>query len=193
MRSISPIATTEALDSRNFSVTFTVPFSVPGSHTVTASDGINSVAAVFTMESERPRTPVPLLPKAAATLEAEELFDWEDVSDPSGVTYVLQVAGDSDFTSVVLERGKLADSEYILSGEDRLRLAERQTPYYWRVKAVDGTFSESYWMVSSPFYVGSPQGAPLPGWMKYLWIGVGCGLAAYFITRAWKKHAESPN
>ena len=189
----SPIAITEALDSRNFSVNFTVPPSVPGSHTVTASDGINSVAAVFTMESERPLTPVQLLPKAATTIEAEGLFDWEEVSDPSGVTYVLQVAGDSDFASVVLERGELADSEYILSEKERIRLAERQTPYYWRVKAVDGTCSESYWMISSPFYVGSPQGAPLPGWMKYLWIGVGCGLAAYFITRAWKKHAESPN
>jgi hypothetical protein len=186
-----PVATTQALDSRNFSVTFAVPPSVPGSHTVTASDGINSVAAVFTMESERPLTPVPLLPEAASTMGVETPFDWGDVSDPSGITYVLQVADDSAFTTVVLERRGLADSEYILSGEERLKLAQRELPYYWRVKAVDGTFTESYWMIPSPFYVGSPQGAPLPGWMKYLWIGVGCALAAYFITRAQKKHAGS--
>jgi hypothetical protein len=186
-----PVATTQALDSRNFSVTFAVPPSVPGSHMVTASDGINSVTAVFTMESERPLTPVPLLPEAAAMLEADEPFDWGDVSDPSGITYVLQVADDSDFATVVLEKRELADSEYTLSGEERLKLAERALPYYWRVKAVDGTFAESYWMIPSPFYVGSPQGATLTGWMKYLWIGVGCALAAYFITRARRKHAKS--
>jgi len=185
------VATTQALDSRNFSVTFTVPPSAPGSHTVTASDSVNSVAAVFTMESERPLTPVPLLPETASTLETDEPFDWEDVSDPSGITYVLQVADNSDFAIIVLEKGELADSEYTLSGEERLRLAERETPYYWRVKAVDGTFTESYWMIPSPFYIGSPQGASLTGWMKYLWIGVGCALAAYFITRARRKHAES--
>ena len=183
-----PVATTAALDSRNFSVTFTVPPSVPGSHEVSASDGTNSVSAVFTVESERPLTPVLLSPTAAAVIEAGTTFDWENVSDPSGITYVLQVAADSDFAAIVLEKTELADSEYPPNGEERLKLVKKEAPYYWRVKAVDGTFGESYWTVPSPFYIGSPQGASLPGWMRYLWIGVGCGLAAFFIIRMRRKH-----
>jgi hypothetical protein len=183
-----PVATTEALDSRNFSAIFMVPPSVPGSHEVGASDGTNSVSAVFTMESERPLTPVLLSPTAAAVIEAGTTFDWENVSDPSGITYVLQVAADSDFVAIVLGKTELADSEYIPNGEERLKLVKKEAPYHWRVKAVDGTFSESYWTVPSPFYIGSPQGASLPGWMKYLWIGVGCGLAAFFIIRMRRRH-----
>jgi hypothetical protein len=186
------VATAQTSDSRTFTAVFTVPPSASGSHEVTASDGTNSVTAVFTMESERPLTPVPLQPAAATVMDLEMPFDWEDVSDPSGITYVLQVAADSDFTTIVFEKKDLASSEYTPSGEERLKLVARETPYYWRVKAVDGTLTESYWTVSSPFYVGSPQGASLlPGWMKYLWIGVGCGLAAFFIVRARRKHAES--
>jgi hypothetical protein len=186
-----PVATTEALDSRNFSVTFTVPPSVSGSHEVVASDGINSVTAVFTMESERPLTPWPQSPTAAAAIEAGTTFDWGDVSDPSGITYVLQIAADSDFTALVLEKKELADSEYTPDTEESLRLVKKETPYYWRVKAVDGAFSESYWMVPSPFYVGTSQGTSIPGWIKYSGIGVGCGLAAFFIIRAQKKRAGS--
>lgn len=186
-----PVATAEALDSRNFSATFLVPPSLPGSHEVIASDGTNSVAAVFTLEAEKPVTPLPLSPAAAAVVEAGTTFDWGDVSDPSGITYVLQVAADSDFTALVLEKEELADSEYTPDSQESLGLVRKETPYYWRVKAVDGTFSESYWTVPSPFYVGSSQGTPLPGWVKYLGIGVGCGLAAFFIVRAQRKRAGS--
>ena len=183
-----PVATTEALDSRNFSVNFTVPPSVPGRHEVTASDGVNSVTAIFTMESEKPLTPVPISPTTATAIEAGTSFGWNGVSDPSGITYVLQVAADSDFASIVLEKKRLASSQYNPSVEERLKLVEKETPYYWRVKAVDGTFSESYWTVPRPFYVGSPLGAQPPAWMKYLWIGLGSGLAAFFVMRLKGRH-----
>jgi hypothetical protein len=183
-----PIATTEALDSRNFSVNFTVPPIVPGRHEVTASDGVNSVTAIFTMESEKPLTPVPISPTTATAIEAGTSFGWNGVSDPSGITYALQVAADSDFVSIVLEKKRLASSQYNPSIEERLKLVEKETPYYWRVKAVDGTFSESYWTVPRPFYVGSPLGVQLPAWMKYLWIGLGSGLAAFFVMRLKGRH-----
>ena len=178
-----PVATTTALDSRNFTATFTVPPSAPGSHEITANDGANSVNAFFIMESERPLTPLPLSPAAAAAIAAGTPFDWENVSDPSGITYVLQVAADGSFANVVLEKAGLTDSEYTPTAEEGLSLVKKETPYYWRVKAVDGTFSESYWAVAQPFYIGSPQETSLPHWMKYMWIGLGCGLAAYFIVR----------
>ena len=182
-----PVAATTALDSRNFSATFTVPPSVPGNHDVIASDGTHSVSAVFNMESERPLTPIPIAPTAVAAVEPGTSFDWGSVSDPSGVTYVLQVAADSNFATVVIEKTELADSEYTPTGEEQLKLIKKETPYYWRVKAVDGTFTESYWTVASPFYIGSQQGSLLPSWMKYLWIGLGCGLAAFFVIRMRRK------
>jgi hypothetical protein len=182
-----PVATTTALDSRNFSATFTVPPSVPGNHDVIASDGTHSVSAIFNMESERPLTPIPVSPTAVAAVEPGTSFDWGSVSDPSGITYVLQVAADSNFASVVIEKTELADSEYTPTGAEQLKLIKKETPYYWRVKAVDGTFTESYWTIASPFYIGSQQGSLLPSWMKYLWIGLGCGLAAFFIVRIRRK------
>lgn len=185
------VATTKTSPSRTFSVSFTVPPSAPGSHGVTASDGSNSVSAIFTMESARPLTPLPLQPATAVVIDVDIPFDWEDISDPSGVTYVLQVASDSDFAAIVFEKTGLTESEHTLGEEERLRLVARETPYYWRVKAVDGTLNESYWTVPGPFYVGSSPETSVPGWAKYVGIGVGCGLAAFFIVRARRKSANS--
>jgi len=183
------VATAEASEDRNFSVTFTVPPSRPGSHTVTASDGSSRVTSTFTMEAERPVTPVLLLPAFATTTEPATCFDWGDVTDPSGVTYVFQIGADSDFSTVVLEKRGLTDSEYTLGGEEKLEPTANGAPYYWRVKAVDGTFNESDWTIPSPFYIGSPE-APVPGWLKYLWIGIGSALAVIIAIRMRKRSAE---
>ena len=136
-------ATTDA--DGDFSATFTVPPSVAGSHTVTSTDGISTATVIFIMESEAPPMPVPLLPKVASTAEAEAYFDWTDIEDPSGVTYTLQVALDADFTTIVLQREGLLDSEYTITEEEKLESTEKEPPYYWRVKAVDGASNESDW------------------------------------------------
>jgi hypothetical protein len=184
------VATVEASDSRNFSATFTVPPSAPGSHTVAAGDGTNTVSVIFTMESERPATPVPQKPDFAAAAEPETHFDWDDVTDPSGVSYLLQIATDSDFSSVILEKEGLGASEYILGSEERLTPNKDGSSYYWRVKAVDGTFIESDWTAPKSFYIGASQGVALPGWIKYLGIGVGVAVAVVFILRARRRAAE---
>ncbi len=183
------VATTEVGADRTISATFTVPPSIPGSHVVTASDGANSVTTIFTMESETPLTPVPLLPIVAATAEAETYFDWKDVTDPSGITYVLQIGTDSDFATIVLEKRGLTDSEYTLTAEEKLAPTEKETPYYWRVKAIDGTLNESNWIMPSPFYIGSSRVA-LPNWTKYIWIGIGGALAVILILRARRGRTE---
>ena len=184
------VATAEASDSRNFSATFTVPPSAPGSHTVVAGDGTNSVSVIFTMESERPATPAPQKPAFSEAVEPETHFDWDDVTDPSGISYLLQIATDSGFSSVVLEKEGLGDSEYTLAGEESLAPSAEGSSYYWRVKAVDGTLTESDWTTPGLFYVGAPQEAALPGWIKYLGIGIGAAVAAVFILRAHRRAAE---
>ncbi len=73
------------------------------------------------MESEAPPMPMPLLPEVATTTEAEAYFDWTDVTDPSGVSYALQIASDKDFTTIVLEKKGLTNSEYTITEEEKLQ------------------------------------------------------------------------
>jgi len=160
-----------------FSVTFNAPPSVAGSHAINSTDGTNIATSVFTMESEAPLMPVPLLPKVAATAEANIYFDWEDVADPSGITYVLQIGADGDFVTVLLEKKGLTSSEYTLTEQERLESTEKETPYYWRVKAVDGASNESEWTTGRSFHVDFSW-ASIPAWVIYM----GAGLVGLLLT-----------
>jgi hypothetical protein len=161
----------------NFMASFTVPPSVAGSHVITATDGTSTVTSTFTMESQAPPVLVPLLPKVAGTVEAEAYFDWEEVTDPSGVSYTLQVASDADFTTIVLEKEGLPHSEYTLTGEERLESTGKKA-YYWRVKAVDGAFNAGGWSSPGLFYVGFSS-ISIPGWAWYIFYGLGALLLVF--------------
>jgi hypothetical protein len=124
------------------------------------------------MESQAPLIPVLLLPEAAATAEAETRFDWGDVSDPGGVTYILQVSGTADFATILLEEKNLSDSEYTLTKEEKLKSTPKGAPYYWRVKVTDGAFNESEWATPRSFYVGFSW-ASIPTWAIYIWVALG--------------------
>jgi len=138
-----------------FSVTVVVSASVAGNHTVAASDDINIVTRIFTMESSPPETPELLLPGDGEESEAEAFLSWEAVHDSSGVYYNLQIATDADFASLVLEKDDLPTSDYILEVAEELSPTDKDAPYYWRVKAVDGASNESGWSESASFYVSS--------------------------------------
>jgi len=161
--------TTPANADGNFMVSFNVPPSVAGTHVITATDGTSRLTSTFTMESQAPAVPVPLEPKVAGTAEVEVYLDWEDVTDPSGVSYSLQVAADAYFTDVVLEKEGLPRSEYTIAGEEKLDSTEK-VAYYWRVRAVDGAFNEGEWSMPALFYVGFFPMA-LPVWVWYI-LGV---------------------
>jgi hypothetical protein len=165
------VATATADADGNFMVSFTVPPGIAGSHVITATDGTSTVTSDFTIESQAPPVPMPLLPKVAGTVEAEAYFDWEEVTDPSGVSYTLQVASDADFTAIVLEKEGLPHSEYTVTPEDKLESAEKKA-CYWRVKAVDGAFNEGKWSPPGLFYVGFSW-TSMPGWVWYIFYGLG--------------------
>ena len=181
-------ATIAADGSGTFSVILTVPPGAAGSHMVTATDGTNSITSLFTMESKPPSIPAPLLPGVTATATARTHFNWQDVTDPSGVTYLLQIGADSDFSTILLEKAGLTGSEYTLTGEEELKPAGQDVPYYWRVKAIDGAFNESGWTAPSSFYIAS-SATPVSGWTKYLWIGLGV-LAFVLIYRMRREKTE---
>lgn len=79
----------------------------------------------------------------ASTNNTTPTFDWEDVSDPSGVTYTLEVDDNWDFASPKVSKTGLGSSQYTLSGTGDEVLTEDS--WYWRVKAVDGVGNENGW------------------------------------------------
>ncbi len=162
----------------SFSYTFEVPKSESGSHTITATDGTNSKVVTFFMESDAPEIPKPLLPLMDTKPERPITFDWEDVTDDSGVTYTLQIAKDKSFTDIVKTWEGLTESEYTMTEAVELESTKKDAPYWWRVKAIDGASNESGWSGAGSFHVGFAFA--LSNWALYLLIALG-GLALFFI------------
>ena len=167
-----------------FKATFKIPASTHGAHTIVATDPTNPANTrtfTFTMESDSPPIPPPLLPQEGIKAETEAYFDWVDVDDPSGVTYTLQIAADDKFTeaSIVLKKEGLIESEYTITEEEKLESTKKEEPYYWRVQAIDGASNQSEWSTPGSFYVGF-QWPELKGWLLYILIGIGA-IAVLFL------------
>ena len=144
----------------DFKATFTVPVSKYGSHVITVGDGVSTKQLAFVVESEAPSVPMTLLPSDTGEARASASFDWEDVYDPSSpVNYRLQLGPDQNFTSVILDKRGLIESEYTLVEGERLAAVAKETPYYWRIKSMDGASNESPWSSPWSFYVVAP---PMP-------------------------------
>jgi hypothetical protein len=147
-------ATTTVASDGTFSVIFSAPASLKGAHTVIASDNVSSIPLTFVMEATAPAVPALSKPEAGTKTKAQATFDWATVTDPSGVTYTLQIATDAEFTQIKLEKKLLTQSEYTLTKAEKLESVSKETPYYWRVKAIDGASNESAWSDAWSFYVG---------------------------------------
>lgn len=167
-----PVAVTSADGNGWFSTIFTIPKSQHGQHTITVSDSETKVTITFTVESSPPPAPVPQLLHEGDKQQPQSYFNWEDVYDPSGVTYTLQIATDDKFTagSIVFEKSSITESEYTLTKEERLKPTGKAAPYYWRIKAIDDAENESGWTTPEPFYVGYTF--ELTGWVLYTLIGI---------------------
>jgi hypothetical protein len=156
----------------SFDVSFIIPEGKSGSIIVTATDNTKIANATFILESESPPPPVPIIPEVASGVKPTTIFDWTDITDKSGVTYTLQVATDTNFVVEVLDKTGLIQSEYTLASQEQLELKNRQSEYYWRVKAVDGAGNESGWTIPVLFYVGSAQ-LGIPWWYILIFVGLG--------------------
>jgi hypothetical protein len=179
-----PIATVTA-EEGDFQVGFIVPSSAAGNHNITASGDTNTATVVFVMESKSPSTPTPLTPAIAETTGERAHFDWSEGSDDSGISYTLQIAADSDFNAILLNKVGLETSEYTLTAEEELKPDQPDTPYHWRVKAVDGALNESGWTYPRLFYVSSSLTA-LPTWaLCFLGVVVAVllGILIYWLMR----------
>jgi hypothetical protein len=152
-----------------FVTTFQAPPGLHGDRIITASDGTNTSKVTFTVESKAPPIPQPLLPEMSVKVKPPITFDWEDVTDASApVTYNLQISDEKGFSaqSIIVEKKVLESSKYVFTASEGLKLAAQETPYYWRVKAVDAAGNESEWTGSGQFYVPLPFS--FPPWTKYV-------------------------
>ena len=174
------IATATVKSDGTFSTTFTVPISQYGAHDVTVS-GDTTEEFTFTMESQAPPIPRPLLPQMGVKAEQPVHFDWESVTDNSlPVTYSLQIATRYDFAalSIVLEKTGLTESEYTITEAEKLSSVSKEEPYYWRIKAIDGASNESEWTGAGEFYTG--VAFAMPDWTMYALFGIG-GLVLFIV------------
>lgn len=174
--------TTASTDSSGrFSANVAVPGGQSGPQVITASDGVHTMTTTFTVESTPPQVPVSLLPAEAEKAESLAYFDWSDVTDPSGVTYTLQIAADGNFTVMVLEKTGLAASQYVVTEVEKLESTSQESPYYWRVRAIDGAGNASDWTTRRSFSVGSTFFRGFEGWIPYVVIGVFVALVVLII------------
>lgn len=175
-----PLATVETNAQGVFSINFTIPPSPSGEHHIIVTDGVNSKEFEFFIEQEAPARPFLLQPDTDRKAKQPVNFDWKDVSDPSGVTYALQIAKDERFDAVFLEKEGIEDSEFAMP-EKELEPVTKDHPYYWRVKAVDDASNESEWSeirsFSTGFVLTLPNGEPeliLSAWAVY-------GISTFFV------------
>ena len=158
-----------------------VPSLKAGEYPITISDGTNTEERTFTLEAVPPPIPEPLLPKMGVKAKTPVIFDWESVTaEASPVSYALQVATDKDFDEgpIVLEKTELVASEYATSESESLELAERETVYYWRIRAIDADENEGEWTGAGEFYVS--KSFSFPKWALYTLLGLG-GLVLFAV------------
>ena len=151
----NPMASGSVNESGSFQSLFKAPGGKSGSLTITATDTKGATASTtFTMESTAPDAPQIASPKDGSTVgfmgDTKISFKWSDVSDPSGITYDIEVGEGSSFTKNLVAHTKLGDAKYTLTEAEALPNGE----YYWRVRAVDGAGNASDWTPVTSVKVG---------------------------------------
>jgi hypothetical protein len=164
-----------------FTFNFKVPKSRSGAHSVTVTDGVNTQKATFTVEATAPLAPTLNLPADLSRVKEGVHFEWSAVSDPSGVSYVLEIAEDAKFSKIIASTANLIQCSFDLPDDDRL-IPSQKTPFYWRVKAIDNASNEGPWSSVGSFYKGYTIDTVvknMPGWTKFTLIGLGVALVGF--------------
>jgi hypothetical protein len=176
-------ATTSQADANGtFTAAFNVPASVHGNHLITVSDGTNTSTFNFAMDATPPPVPELLSPANGTSASTTPALGWSPVTDPSGVTYTLQLASDSAFGNILVQKEGLTNSSYQLTQQEVLKSVSKDSPYYWRVKAVDAASNDSGFSKPNTFFVGFV----LANWALYLIFGVSAliiGIIGFIIGR----------
>lgn len=164
---------------------FEVPPGTGGNQVVTITNGDLIATSVFTLESDPPPVPLPISPGNGVEVGSQSEFQWQSVSDPSGVIYSLQIAGDAGFNNILIDKIGLESPGYMLSAAEKLAPAGAGQLYYWRVRAADRASNASAWSDPQSFSVGAAATA----WRWYLVIAVAAVIIfvfGYFLGRRFR-------
>ncbi|MBI2846687.1 MAG: PGF-pre-PGF domain-containing protein [Chloroflexi bacterium] len=125
---------------------------------VDAGGAGSSAEISFTIDATSPGAPDLDSPANGANInDPTPDLDWSGVTDPSGVTYTLVLDDSSDFSSPVLTKLGLSETNYTLGAGEALS----EGVYYWRVRAVDGAGNVGSTSESRSFRVDiTPPGVP---------------------------------
>jgi len=173
---------TVALDG-SFTYTFKIPKSTAGPHNINVTDGVSNRTASFTVESTPPPTPGLVAPAEGTRFTKDARFLWEGVTDPSGVTYVIEVADDARFSRPIISQSNLVQT-YLDVPDSAKTLPSKSDGYYWRVKAIDGASNVGVWSVTGLFYKGITMESvmsDMPAWTKFALIGIGLILFTFMV------------
>jgi hypothetical protein len=167
------VAIGQADSSGTFTASFKVPAAPSGPHTIHVSDGTTTKDFSFFMDSTPPAAPKLLLPADKFKPKQPIPFTWTAVTDPSGVTYTLQISQDPSFATVPLEKTGLTTAQYLMTTAEKLKSSGSKTPYYWRVKATDLAGNVGAWSTANTFSIGFIW----PSWIIYVWGGIAIVIA----------------
>ena len=125
---------------------FKVPETSKKEHEVTVKDEAGNVAVyALPLEGKAPSKPMAVAPRdqrfgwfGAKTVS----FSWTEVADPSGVTYIIEIARDLNFFPIApgMRKTDLTQASCAFDIESGT--------YYWRVRAIDGAGNEGEWSIS---------------------------------------------
>lgn len=136
----------------SFSHKFNVPESSKSDHVVTVTDKAGNVATTgMVMEGSAPAAPNLIYPCDGQRfgMFGPQLvsFKWEEVDDPSGVTYTIDIGENTQVWPPTATKAGLTSTTYSLQLEPGT--------YFWKVKAIDGAGNEGPATLSPyPFKVG---------------------------------------
>ncbi len=99
---------------------------------------------------------------------------WSSVTDPSGVTFDLQVDTYPELSQPLIDKSGIPASRYTPVAAEALPRGQ----YYWRVKAVNGASVESAWSQTMLLNSGLPPWVPLATMIVSV---VALAVGAYFI------------
>jgi hypothetical protein len=108
--------------------------------------GTETEPSVVVGEEEVIDTEPPEAPDLIAPENGEKILDntptleWNAVSDPSGVTYRIQIDDSEDFSSPVYDVDGLTETTFTVPDE-----LELFVKYYWHVRAIDGMNNVGNW------------------------------------------------
>ena len=181
----------------SFICTFNVPSCVHGERTITVSDGANTKQDKFIVESTPPPTPALIYPSSGSRVTTITHFQWQEVTDPSGVKYILEVATDPEFSNTIISGKNLTSPQFTLSAEQQKLLKPAKDSYFWRVRAVDGAFNSSNWAEAGIFFVGATASTivkNMPSWVTYALLGLLFALiATFFYYLGYIKSQKQPS